>query len=220
MQDKDLKLIIAENICSLRLTNHMTQYELALAINYSDKAVSKWERGAGIPDAYVLKQLSKIFNVPVDYFFTEHSEEELKRDITTPTQKKIGILLFIILFMSVLLVAITVFVIIAMVKDKYVWQIYIYMLPFVGIVGIVFSAVRQRIFLLFGFISLLGWSLLTTVYLAIGDYSLWMLFLIGIPMQVIIILAFGVKVNIQLSKKKNPILESTIGKLHKKRNNE
>ena len=56
----------------------MTQLELGEALSYSDKAVSKWERGEAIPDAYVLKKLSAIFNVSVDYLLSEHDEKELK----------------------------------------------------------------------------------------------------------------------------------------------
>ena len=50
----------------------MTQLELGTVLNYSDKAVSKWERGEAIPDAYVLLQLSEIFGVSVDYLLKEH----------------------------------------------------------------------------------------------------------------------------------------------------
>ena len=41
----DIKNIVAKNITELRLLNNMTQMELAEKINYSDKTVSKWERG-------------------------------------------------------------------------------------------------------------------------------------------------------------------------------
>ena len=40
-----LKVIIAANITQLRKENNLTQAELAEKLNYSDKAVSKWERG-------------------------------------------------------------------------------------------------------------------------------------------------------------------------------
>ena len=45
----------------------MTQIELAEILNYSDKAVSKWERGESVPDISVLKQIADIFGVTVDY---------------------------------------------------------------------------------------------------------------------------------------------------------
>ena len=41
---KDIKSILADNISELRRSNNITQLELAEKLNYSDKAVSKWER--------------------------------------------------------------------------------------------------------------------------------------------------------------------------------
>ena len=58
---KDLKLVIAKNIAKLRVDSNMTQNELAQKLNYSDKAVSKWERGESLPDISVLVQIAEIF---------------------------------------------------------------------------------------------------------------------------------------------------------------
>ena len=52
-------------IRGLRLDNNMTQLQLANKLCVSDKAVSKWERGMGLPDISVLQQLANIFNVGV-----------------------------------------------------------------------------------------------------------------------------------------------------------
>ena len=64
---EDLKSIIAKNITDLRLKNGYTQIQLASILNYSDKAVSKWERAESIPDITVLKEIADLFNVTVDY---------------------------------------------------------------------------------------------------------------------------------------------------------
>ena len=58
MQPAELKLVSASNIIRLRTQAGMTQAELGARLNYSDKTVSKWERGEAIPDAYVLTQLA------------------------------------------------------------------------------------------------------------------------------------------------------------------
>ena len=50
----------------------MTQAELGAMLNYSDKSVSKWERGEAIPDAWVLTRLAEIFGVTVDFLLSEH----------------------------------------------------------------------------------------------------------------------------------------------------
>ena len=60
----DIKKCIAENIADLRKYNKMTQGELATMLNYSDKAISKWEHGEALPDIEVLIQLCNILKSP------------------------------------------------------------------------------------------------------------------------------------------------------------
>ena len=50
----DIKKIIGANISVLRQGHKMTQLDLAEKLNYTDKAVSKWERGDSVPDVLVL----------------------------------------------------------------------------------------------------------------------------------------------------------------------
>ena len=57
---KDLKDIIAHNLVRLRQQAGLTQLKLAEKLNYSDKAVSKWEMGESIPDILVLIQLAEL----------------------------------------------------------------------------------------------------------------------------------------------------------------
>ena len=72
----DLKKVVANNLIHLRQKSGMTQAELGEKLNYSDKTVSKWERAESLPDAYVLKQLSEIFDVSVDLLLGPHEEHE------------------------------------------------------------------------------------------------------------------------------------------------
>ena len=72
---EDLKQTVARNIAALRRESGMTQIELAQALSYSDKAVSKWERGESIPDVSVLKEIASLFSVSVDYLLEpEHDQ--------------------------------------------------------------------------------------------------------------------------------------------------
>ena len=78
----DLKSVIADNITQLRRSKGMTQAELAEKLNYTDKAVSKWERRESLPDITVLKAIADCFGVSVDYLISaEHkasaAEEKL-----------------------------------------------------------------------------------------------------------------------------------------------
>ncbi|WP_261948731.1 helix-turn-helix domain-containing protein [Paenibacillus thiaminolyticus] len=53
-------------IQSLRKEKRMTQKELALLMNISDKTISKWERGLGCPDVSLLGELSNILGVNIE----------------------------------------------------------------------------------------------------------------------------------------------------------
>ena len=64
---KDLRDIVAKNIATLRTEAGLTQLKLAEKLNYSDKAVSKWERGESVPDIFMLKEIADTFGVTVDY---------------------------------------------------------------------------------------------------------------------------------------------------------
>ena len=61
-----IKEAVAQNITALRTAAGLTQLELAERLNYSDKAVSKWERGEALPDVVVLKQIGDVFGVTVN----------------------------------------------------------------------------------------------------------------------------------------------------------
>jgi len=72
---ENLKSIIAKNIVLLRTGAHLTQAELAERLNYSDKAVSKWERGESLPDITVIKAIADMFGVTVDWLLRENGEQ-------------------------------------------------------------------------------------------------------------------------------------------------
>ncbi len=55
-----------EFIKALRKENHLTQAELAQRLNCTDKAISRWETGKGLPDADMLLSLSGVFGVSIN----------------------------------------------------------------------------------------------------------------------------------------------------------
>lgn len=199
--DNNFKSIVAQNIYYLRTQNFMTQFELGEKLNYSDKAISKWERGDGIPDAYVLKKMSELFGVTVDYILSEHTEQERKLE---PKKTKMSLaMLANIIMISIATVALLVFVIIAIAdKGNYQWQIFIYAIPAIIIVGIVFSVILKN--KIMGVISVSGlcWSILLVIYFALwsfrNDYATWMILLLGLPIQLIVIFSYKMRISIKL----------------------
>ena len=80
MELNELKLVSASNIIKLRTEKGLTQAELGVMLNYSDKTISKWERGEAIPDAFVLTQLAEIFGVSVDFILSSHDKWEKPKE--------------------------------------------------------------------------------------------------------------------------------------------
>ena len=66
MDSEKLKTQIGSNIAACRKQCGLTQAELAQKLNYSDKAVSKWERGESVPDVMTLAQLAEILGVTLN----------------------------------------------------------------------------------------------------------------------------------------------------------
>lgn len=190
---KDLKPVIAKNIAELRRANDTTQAELAEKLNYSDKAVSKWERGESVPDVMVLSEIADIFGVTVDYLLTEdhaHAEEIAESDMKILTKNRV-IITVMSLFL-VLLVSTFAFVIMNMAMGLRFWHFisYLYALPVCAIMLIVFNSVWFNTRFNFIYISLLMWSLLAALivtFLACG-INIAMLAVVGIPGQIIIIM--------------------------------
>ena len=77
MEEEILAEVIGKNITRLRKLANMTQLELAEKLNYSDKSISKWEQGNGIPDVRILIQLAELFGVTLDDLVHEHVDKEV-----------------------------------------------------------------------------------------------------------------------------------------------
>ena len=71
MTNEELKIRIGANIARLRKQSRMTQAELAERLNYSDKAVSKWERAESMPDVLTLMLLAEQFGTDVNELLSD-----------------------------------------------------------------------------------------------------------------------------------------------------
>lgn len=186
----NIKTIVAKNITELRKMKGITQLELAEQLNYSDKAVSKWERAESMPDISVLVDIADLFGVPLDYLVREeHTKKELLPEKEKePKYRKSSIAAVSILL--VWLIAMLVFVVIMLASEKptYQWLTFVYAVPVSMIVWLVFNSVwfcPRRNYLI---ISLLMWSGLASLHLSLLPFGkqIGLIYLLGIPGQIII----------------------------------
>ena len=166
----DIKNIVAKNISELRQSKNMTQLELAEKLNYSDKTISKWERAESSPDISVLLEIARLFGVTLDYLVKEdHTTEDVTEPTATETKDtKYNRKVIAYISESVgWIVAIFAFIITTLILRKMSFQFlyFIYALPVVLIVKLVFNSIwfnpRHNYYI----ISFLMWSILAAVHI-------------------------------------------------------
>ena len=187
---EDLKVTIGKNIGEYRKLAGFSQLEFAEKLNYSDKAVSKWERGESLPDIIVLKQIADLFHITVNDLIGYSSKKKKLQFLRNFLRNKIFILLISIV--SVFLVATVAFVFLSMfnIFEGHAYLSFIYALPISSIICIAFTAKWKQKIALTVFESLFVWTLALSVCLSvnIAFSGIWMLLIIAIPLQVLIIL--------------------------------
>ncbi|MBK6088157.1 helix-turn-helix domain-containing protein [Ruminococcus difficilis] len=188
----EFKKVVAENITRLRTSMNLTQAQLGEMLNYSDKSISKWERGESIPDVFVLKKIADLGGVTVDYIITPHSDDEdIKPEKNTGRRYSRRFITLTVLA-GIWALAVLLFVIL-WIAGYVNWLIFIYAIPVSLITLLVLNSVwGDRSWNLY-IISGLVWGIICSVYLTALQYNWWQLFLLGIPAQIIIIFAFSIK---------------------------
>ncbi|MDY0177623.1 MAG: helix-turn-helix transcriptional regulator [Bacilli bacterium] len=184
----ELNEIVAMNIVELRKEHNWTQAELAAKLNYTDKAISKWERGESIPELATLKQLAEMFGVTIDYITSPKPKAEKKDYLLPGIIKTNRILITAISTSIVLIIATIVFVYAAIYLEKYLWTLFVWSVP-AGMICLYFFNWRwgEKKFT-FYIVTVFLWSILTAIFLETMQYNTWLIFIIGIPIQITVTL--------------------------------
>lgn len=200
----ELKDIVAKNLVELRKIFGFTQLEIAEKLNYSDKAISKWERGESLPDVETLKKLADIYGVTVDFLLTENVDikKNLNRRKLIAGQKTLISLLATLL---VWIIATVTFAVLCWcgVPTTAATFAFIVALPVSFIVLIVFDAIWGKPWLNLIFVSGLIWTIALCIFLTLNTDLAWLCFIVPIPLQLAVLFWFLLKtLNLSLKKKK------------------
>lgn len=203
MDDEKLKKQIGANIVFYRKFNGLTQAGLAEKLNYSDKAISKWERGESIPDVVTLMQLAELFGISVNDLLADPNAlpeetgavERVMGKAVERTLKRKADKMIILKLSSVLVwfVALLLVVVFSTLEIRDSWVAFVYAIPVDAIVMLsLMSAWRDfrwnRIL-----ISVIVWGALLSIFVtffAFAGTNLWRIFLLGIPGQIAVLLWF------------------------------
>ncbi len=205
MDDGKLKLQIGKNIAAYRKNAGLTQAGLGEKLNYTDKAVSKWERGESIPDVLTLVQLADQFGITVNDLLTDPdalpgNPGMLEQAMTQVSEKalKRKANKNVILGLSTTLVwfvALLVFVVMSSFDflEAYSWLIFLFAVPANAIVLLSLRSAWHDFRWNQWLITTIVWGFLVSIYatvLVVCGYNFWKLFLLGIPGQIAIFLWF------------------------------
>ena len=203
MDLEKLKRQIGTNIALQRKNAGLTQVGLAEKLNYSDKAVSKWERGDSMPDILTLVQLSELFEVSVDDLLSDPnalpgnpgSLEKAMSQVSERALKRKANKNVILALSSTLVwfIALLFFVVISSFGIPCSWIAFIYAIPINAIVLLSLRSAWRDFRWNRVLISVIVWSTLLALYLSFLlflHFQMWKLFLLGIPGEVAITLWF------------------------------
>ena len=204
MNDEKLKNQLGANIVMYRKRSGLTQAKLAERLNYSDKAVSKWERGESMPDVLTLVQLAELFDVKVDDLIRDPEEipentggpiEHVMEAAVEKTLKRKANKRVILSLSSLLVwfVALLVFVVVSSLDIPRSWIAFLYAIPADAIVQLSLRSAWGDFRWNKTLISILMWGGLMSLYASLKLFvhvDIWKLFLLGIPGQLAVLLWF------------------------------
>ena len=179
--------LLAKNLAYYRKASGLTQLELAEKFNYSDKSVSKWERGEGFPDIFVLKSLADFYGITVDDFY----QEEHKQVVVSESQKRKQVYLKLLsLGITWLVVTLAFFVFYIVFKNVAFkpWLVFIYGLTASGIVLLVWNYIFHRRLGKMLSTTLIIWSGALSIFLTalvVFNKNWWLIFIVAIPLEIL-----------------------------------
>lgn len=188
----NVKEMLPKNLVKLRSESKMTQSEVAEKLNYTDKSVSKWERGEAIPPIDVLKDLADLYGVSLDYLVGNTENGSYDRRYTSKANNTNKVVIMLLAVSLVWIVATVLYAYGIIFAHSSFWTLFVGAVPLTTVVLIVFNGIWGKRKFTFILISVLIWTLITTIYLVFlttpSRYNLWAIFIIGIPLQVATIL--------------------------------
>ncbi|MFA6860629.1 MAG: helix-turn-helix transcriptional regulator [Clostridia bacterium] len=183
-----LNNIIGKNLVKLRINANLTQLQIAEKLNYSDKSVSKWERGESAPDISVLKTLADFYCVKVDDIL----KDEPNLTQSTNTKDKLHFLIGLssgILVWLLATVCFTIFFNIPVLKSS-AWYNFIVAIPLFFTVIMIFNIIWGKRLYSAIYCSCMIWTISISLDILLPFSTTWLVYIIAIPLQILTILWF------------------------------
>ncbi len=186
----DIRDIISKNLIAYRKQAKLTQQELADQLNYSDKAISKWERGDSIPDVLVLKQIADCYGITLNDLLSDSNTLAPPPAVESVRRKNARHIIISLLSAGLVYLIATLAVVVCGMLDIHIGaQAYVIALPVSAIVLLVFACIWGAVYLKCITVSATVWTCCVCFnVLLMGVTSSWLIYLLGAALQVLTIL--------------------------------
>lgn len=184
MNEDELKTLISHNLVYYRKAFDLTQIQMAEKLSYSDKSVSKWERGEALPDIFVMTKIATLFGVSLNDLISSKSPKKVGKY----TRNRYLIALMSAVGVWAIATAVFVFLGILAPDLEKTWLAYIYAIPASFLVLTVFFRIWHHRLMVFIFSSITLWTLALSIFLSFENPRIWLFFIAGIPLQIMLIL--------------------------------
>ena len=189
----ELKASFASNLIRLRTAAGLTQTALGEKLHYSDKAVSKWERAESVPDAYVLTELAKLFGVTVDQLLSPNAHWAPPPTLATETETYSRQFIILCTIAAIWTLCMVEFVVVWIVLGAIHWIVFVTAVPLSLVALLVFNSIwyrgKRNMFIVMALVL----SLVLLIYLLLLKYNIWQVFLILVPAELLVFLAFRIR---------------------------
>ncbi|CDR30880.1 transcriptional repressor DicA [Acholeplasma oculi] len=182
---KELVNHLAENIAYYRKKMSLTQMELATKLNYSDKSISKWERGEGVPDIFVIKELSLFFGITVDQMISKRRKHF--------SLFRYRYILAYFYASIVWLISGFSFGLLSVLRVEYdAWKLFVYSIPASSLILLCFFIVWRHIKYIYVYLTIFIWSLALSITLLMDDPTNYWIYIIMLPIYFFTVFMFYV----------------------------
>lgn len=172
MNESELRQTIAKNITRLRKLSNMTQAELAERLSYSDKSISKWERGDGLPDIFILTQMAGMFGVTVNDLISENCKIEPEHAVVHVKRHR-RILVAALSAGLVWFIATLVYFFLKVIMPEagWIWMSFVFAVPVSAVVVVVLVHMWWGLIPQAVSVSALAWGIAVSIHMLALDFN-------------------------------------------------
>ncbi len=184
--EANIEQIISKNLIELRKSKNLKQTELSEKIGYSDKTISRWEKGTSIPDITTLVALAEFYDVSLEDLIRENAVKKSSEEERRLAQEKAinDYSMVLLSIMTVWLIATLVYVGLIWFQEMYYWQAFVCAIPASTFLVYRRSKKKNNIkWFNFLLVSMLIISFVSACYCVFIEYNFWQIFFVVIPLE-------------------------------------